>query len=69
MFYSSHIKKAYTKEYITQNLINQFFDQVEYPIQQSVCMLCVKIMRDMIAKLQDGYKKKKKKKQYKACES
>ena len=42
-----------------QKLINQFLDQVEYPIWQSVCMLCVKIMRDMIAKLQDGYTKKK----------
>ena len=39
---------------MTQKLI----DQVKYPIQQSVCMLCVKTMRDMIAKLQDGYKKK-----------
>ena len=50
--------------YITQKLINQFLDQVEYPIQQSVCMLYVKTMKDMTAKLQDGYKK-----QYNACES
>ena len=42
--------------YIAQKLINQFFDQVEYSMQQSVCMLCVKTMRDMTAKLQDGYK-------------
>ena len=41
---------------MTQKLI----DQVKYPIQQSVCMLCVKTMRDMIAKLQDGSQKKKK---------
>ena len=45
--------------YRTQNLVNQFLNQVEYPIQQSVCMLCVKTTRDMTAKLQDGYKKKK----------
>ena len=44
------------RKYIAQKLINQFFDQVEYPMQQSVCMVCVKTMRDMIAKLQDGYK-------------
>ena len=25
-------------------------------MQQSVCILCVKTMRDMTAKLQDGYK-------------
>ena len=37
---------------MTQKLI----DQVKYPIQQSVCMLCVKTMRDMTIKLQDGYK-------------
>ena len=49
-------KKTYTRKYIAQKLINQFFDQVEYPMQQSVCMLSVKIMRDMTAKLQDGYK-------------
>ena len=49
---------------MAQKLINQFFDQVEYPMYQSVCMLCVKIMRDMTAKLQDGYKK-----QCNACES
>ena len=42
---------------MAQKLINQFFDQVEYPMYQSVCMLCVKTMRDMTAKLQDGYKK------------
>ena len=54
IFYSSHIKIAYTKKYITQKLINQFLNQVEYPILQSVCMLCVKIMRDMTAKIQDG---------------
>ena len=42
---------------MTQKLINQFLDQVEYPIWQRVCMLCVKTMRDMIVKLQDGYKK------------
>ena len=52
----SHIKKAYARKYIAQKLINQFFDQVEYPMQQSVCMLCVKTIRDMTAKLQDGYK-------------
>ena len=57
IFYNSHTKKkAYTRKYIAQKLINQFFDQVEYPMQQSVCMLCVKTMRDMTAKLQDGYK-------------
>ena len=49
---------------MTQKLINQFLNQVEYPIQQSVSMVYVKIMRDMIAKLQDGYRK-----QYNACES
>ena len=49
---------------MTQKLINQCLDQVEYPIQQGVCMLCVETMRDMIAKLQDRYKK-----QYNACES
>ena len=38
----------------TQKLINQFLDQVEYPILQIVCMLCVKTMRDMTAKMQDG---------------
>ena len=32
IFYSSHIKIAYTKKYITQKLINQFLDQVQYPI-------------------------------------
>ena len=32
IFCSSHIKTAYTKEYVTQKLINQFLDQVEYPI-------------------------------------
>ena len=32
IFYSSHIKKAYTRKYIAQKLINQFFDQVEYPM-------------------------------------
>ena len=32
IFCSSHIKIAYTKKYITQKLINQFFNQVEYPI-------------------------------------
>ena len=41
---------------MTQKLINQFLNQIEYPIQQSVCMVCVKTMRDMTAKLQDGYK-------------
>ena len=39
--------------YRTQTLINQFLDQVEYPIQQNVRVLCVKIMRDMTAKMQD----------------
>ena len=43
--------------YRTQKLINQFLNQVEYPIQQNVCMLCVKTMRGMTAKLLDGYKK------------
>ena len=55
--------------YKTQKLINKFLNKVEYPIQQSVCMLFVKIMIDMIAKLQDGYIKNKKKKQCNACES
>ena len=33
IFYSSHIKKkTYTRKYIAQKLINQFFDQVEYPM-------------------------------------
>ena len=32
IFYISHIKKAYTRKYIAQKLINQFFDQVEYPM-------------------------------------
>ena len=32
IFCSSHIKIAYAKKYITQKLINQFFNQVEYPI-------------------------------------
>ena len=32
IFCSSHIKIAYTKKYITKKLINQFLDQVEYPI-------------------------------------
>ena len=50
--------------YKTQKLINQFLDQVNYPIQQSVCMLCVKMMKDMTAKMQDGYRK-----QCNACES
>ena len=49
---------------MTQKLINQFLNQVEYPIQQSVCMVCVKTIRDMTIKLQDGYKK-----QCNACES
>ena len=49
---------------MTQKLINQFLNQVEYSIQQSVYMLCVKTMRDITAKLQDGYKK-----QYNTCES
>ena len=57
MLCSSHIKIVYTKKYITQKLTNQFLNQVEYPIYQSVCMLCVKTMRDMATKLQDGYKK------------
>ena len=56
IFYSLHIKKAYTKKYIAQKLINQFLNQVEYPIQQSVCVLCVKTMKDMIANMQDGYR-------------
>ena len=57
IFYSSQIKKkAYTRKYITQKLINQFFDQIEYPMQQNVWMLCVKTMRDMTTKRQDGYK-------------
>ena len=47
-------KIAFTKMYRTQKLINQFLNQVEYPIKQSVCVLCVKIIRDMIAKMQDG---------------
>ena len=47
-------KITYTKLYRTQKLINQFLDQVEYPILQIVCMLCVKTMRDMTAKMQDG---------------
>ena len=47
-------KIAYTKIYRTKKLINKFLDQVKYPIQHSVCMLCVKTMRDMIAKMQDG---------------
>ena len=51
--------------YSTKKLINKFSNQVEYPIQQSVCMLCVKTIRDMTVKLQDGYKKK----QCNACES
>ena len=38
--------------YKTQKLINQFLNQVKYPIQQRVCMLCVKTMRDMTAKMQ-----------------
>ena len=55
--YTIHTKKkAYARKYMAQKLINQFFDQVEYPMQQSVCMLCVKTMRYMTAKLQDGYK-------------
>ena len=45
--------------YRTQKLINQFLNQVEYPILQSVCTLCMKTMRDMTAKLQDEYRKKK----------
>ena len=32
IFYSLHIKIAYTRKYIAQKLINQFFDQVEYPM-------------------------------------
>ena len=52
----THKKKAYTRKYIAQKLINQFFEQVEYPMQQSVCILCVKTIRDMTAKLQEGYK-------------
>ena len=32
IFYNSHIKIAYTKKYITQKLINQFLNQVEYLI-------------------------------------
>ena len=32
IFCSSHIKKAYTRKYIAKKLINQFFDQVEYPM-------------------------------------
>ena len=40
--------------YKTQKLINQFLNQVEYPIQQSVCVMSMKIVRDMIAKMQDG---------------
>ena len=36
IFCNLHIKIAYTKKYITQKLINQFLNQVEYPIQQSV---------------------------------
>ena len=40
--------------YRIQKLINQFLNQLKYPIKQSVCMLCVKIMRDMTAKMQDG---------------
>ena len=32
IFYSSHIKITYTKKYMTQKLINQCLDQVEYPI-------------------------------------
>ena len=32
IFCSSHIKIAYTKKYITKKLINQFLNQVEYPI-------------------------------------
>ena len=57
IIHNSHIKKAYTRKYIAQKLINQYFDQVEYPMQQSVYMLCVKTMRDMTVKLQNGYKK------------
>jgi len=37
----------------TKKLINQILNQVEYPIYQSVCMLCVKPMRDIIAKMQN----------------
>ena len=36
--------------YKTQKLINQFLNQVKYPIQQSVCVLCVKTMGDMTEK-------------------
>ena len=67
IYYPSYLKKnfqfsivqtlrkiAYTKLYRTQKLINQFLDQVEYPILQSVCMLCVKPMRDMTVKMKDG---------------
>ena len=43
---------------MTQKLINQFLNQVEYSIQQSVCVLCTKTMRDMTAKMKDGYRKK-----------
>ena len=32
IFYNSHIKITYTKKYIIQKLINQFLNQVEYPI-------------------------------------
>ena len=43
---------------MAQKLINQFLNQVEHSIQQSVCMLCEKKKkkkkRDMIAKMQDG---------------
>ena len=31
-FTISHIKKTYTRKYIAQKLINQYFDQVEYPM-------------------------------------
>jgi len=47
-------KITYTKMYRTQKLITQFLNQVEYPIYQSVCVFCVKTMRDMTAKMQDG---------------
>ena len=66
MYYPPYLKKknpilkvhtsrkiAYTKMYRTQKLIIQFLNQVEYPIWQSVCMLCVKTMREMTAKMQD----------------
>ena len=46
----THQDLACTNLYRTQDIINQLKNQVQYPVQQSVCMLCVKPVSEQVLK-------------------